>query len=106
MAATLTLSQIHLYTFDKLSPQQIALKSKVLKIESVGISGTNGTIYLQNSAGENLAILFSTFESNDYGASFPFWLPPDFDGFIFNDSNHKCAVSATEYDYTIESREG
>jgi hypothetical protein len=101
MAASLTFSQIRLYMFDKPNPAQITLGSgKALKIESIGISGANGTIFLQNAAEENLAILFSTIENNDYGASFPFWLPPGFDGFLFNDSNFNCAVSATEYDYT------
>ncbi|HTF04231.1 MAG TPA: hypothetical protein VK826_09395 [Bacteroidia bacterium] len=100
MAASLNFSQVLLYTFDKLNPQEITLGSgKALKIESIGISGSNGTVFLQNNAEENLAILFSTIDRNDYGASFPFWLPPGFDGFLFNDSNHTCAVSATEYDF-------
>lgn len=100
MAATLSFSRVILFTFDKNNPQSIILPSnKIYKIESVGIAGSNGTVFLQDSAHVNLAILFSTIDSNDFGAAFPFWIPPGFDGFLYNDSAHKCAVSITEYDY-------
>lgn len=104
MAATLELSQLRLYTFDKANPQQIQLSAgKALKIESIGIAGSNGTIYLQDNsspAPKNLAILFTTIDEEDLGADLPFWLPPGFEGWLHNDSPYMCAVSATEYDFT------
>lgn len=102
MAAALNFSLLRLYSFDKGNPQQIQLPSnKALKIESIGIAGTKGTIYLQDNSitPKNLAILFTTIDESDYGAAMPFWLPPGFNGWIYNDSGYMCAVSATEYDF-------
>ena len=101
--ASLTFSRVLLYTFDKSNPLQIQLPgNKLFKIESIGIAGANGTVYLQDDSPEpeNLAILFSTIDKNDYGATLPFWLPATFNGWLYNDSSHNCAVSVTEYDVT------
>lgn len=100
--ATLTFAQVLLYTFDKANPQPINLASdKVWKIDSIGIAGANGTVYLRDNSPVpvNLAILFSTIDKNDYGAKMPFGIKPGFQGWLFNDSNHICAVSITEYDF-------
>lgn len=101
MAVTLEFSQILLHTFSKGESLEIDLPSnKVWKIESIGIAGANGTVFLQDHAVTpvNLAILFSTIDKNDYGANMPFWIQAGFQGWLYNDSNHKCAVSITEYD--------
>lgn len=100
MAATLAFSRVVLFTFDKSTPQTILIPAnKIFKIESVGVAGSNGSVFLQDNAQNNLAILFSTIDSNDFGAALPFWIPAGFDGFLYNDSAHKCAVSITEFDY-------
>lgn len=101
--ASLNFSQVLLFTFDKTNPLQVQLASgKVYCIESIGIAGANGTIYLQdnNTTPDNLAILFTTIDADDFAAAMPFWLPPGFDGWLFNDSAYKCAVSVREYDFT------
>lgn len=101
MAITLEISQILLHTFNKANPLEIDLPAdKVWKIESIGIAGANGTVFLQDHAVApvNLAILFSTIDKNDYGAKMPFWIKPGFQGWLYNDSSHNCAVSITEYD--------
>lgn len=104
MAASLEFSAVRLFSFDKANPLQVQLSAgKIYKIESIGIAGSNGTVYLQNNdspAPENIAILYTTID-DDPGAAMPFWLPPEFDGWLYNDSPYLCAVSVTEYNYIV-----
>lgn len=69
---------------------------KIWKIESAGIGGTNGALYLKT--GVNLvAILFTTINRDLYTSQLPFWLPPDFSGELVNDSGERAIVSITEW---------
>jgi hypothetical protein len=72
---------------------------RIWKIESAGIAGANGTLFLRNNETEpeSISILFSTIDNNDYGSVLPFWLPEGFTGNVLNDSRFKAALSITEY---------
>ena len=72
----------------------------IWKIESAGIGGTKGAIYLRKNLtnpNTKIAILFSTFGDDDYSSPLPFWLPSGFVGTIFNDSTDSACVSITVY---------
>lgn len=83
------------------SPDFTVPADKIWKIESAGIGGTKGAIYLNSGTGVTLktvAIIFSTISDNDYGVHLPFTLPAGFVGSIKNDSNNDALVSITEYE--------
>ena len=76
----------------------------VWKIESAGVGGTKGTIYLRKDLLNNqnvlvpntkIAILFSSIGDEDYSSVLPFWLPAGFVGTIYNDSLETACVSIT-----------
>ncbi len=70
---------------------------KIWKIESVGIGGTKGAVYLKVGV-TNIAILFSTIQDNDYGSLLPYWLDDTVVGGQFvNDSNNAASVCITEW---------
>jgi hypothetical protein len=70
----------------------------VWKIESAGIAGTNGVVYLKSNSNEKIAILFSSINRNDYSSPLPYWLNDAFSsGKFLNESNFPGSVSITEY---------
>lgn len=69
---------------------------KIWKIESAGIGGTNGTVYLKTGT-ELIAILFTTINRDLYSVHLPFWLAQNFEGELVNDSNERAVVSITEW---------
>jgi hypothetical protein len=69
---------------------------KIWKIESVGIGGTKGAVQLRIGTA-NVAILFSTFQDNDYGSKLPYWMDDTVSGEFINDSNSAASVSITEW---------
>ncbi len=74
---------------------------KIWKIESVGIGGTKGAVYLKVGA-DNIAILFSTIQDNDYGSQLPYWLDDTVVGGKFvNDSNNAASVCITEWNIGV-----
>jgi hypothetical protein len=79
---------------------------KIWKIESAGVGGTKGTIYLRQDLLNNqnemvpntkIAILFSSIGDEDYSSVLPFWLPAGFVGTIYNDSLETACVSIAIY---------
>ncbi|HET6992923.1 MAG TPA: hypothetical protein VFJ43_16445, partial [Bacteroidia bacterium] len=51
---------------------------QIWKIESAGIGGTKGALYLRKDLAEadtKIAILFSTIGEDNYSSPLPFWLP-------------------------------
>jgi hypothetical protein len=71
---------------------------KIWKIESVGIGGTKGAVYLRAATNDNIAILFSTIQDNDYGSQLPYWLDDTAVSWKFvNDSNNVASVCITEW---------
>lgn len=92
-------------TFNKAEVKTIAADSavsftvtsgKIWKIESVGIGGSKGAVYLRKGT-DKIAILFSTIQDNDYGSQLPFWLDDTFAGDFVNDSNDAASVCITEW---------
>lgn len=78
----------------------------IWKIESAGVGGTKGTIYLRKDLLNNknemvpntkIAILFSSIGDEDYSSVLPFWLPAGFVGTIYNDSLETACVSISVY---------
>jgi hypothetical protein len=72
----------------------------VWKIESAGIGGTNGAIFLLNNASpdpEKIAILATSIGDDDYAAPLPYWLEENFSGYFSNESSYKGSVSITEF---------
>src|ERR1041385_6242646 len=70
----------------------------VWKIESAGIGGTKGVIYLKANATDKIAILFSSIGEDEYAAPLPFWLGDTFTGgYLRNESAFQGSVSITEY---------
>ena len=68
----------------------------VWKIESAGVGGTNGAIYLLQGS-DKIAILATTIGDDDYASPLPFWLEASFAGKFRNESNYKGVISITEY---------
>lgn len=87
------------------SSQSIVIPSGyVWKIESAGVGGTNGTIYLK-SGSDNIAILFSSVHNNQYASLLPFWLDATFSGGTFRNENEggfKGVISVSEY-YLVQN---
>jgi hypothetical protein len=69
-------------------------KNEVWKIESAGLGGTNGSIFLCEDNGEKLAILYSSVNKNDFSSQLPFLLF-DFKGVIVNESSFQGLLSIT-----------
>ena len=75
----------------------------IWKIESAGVGGTNGAIYLLQDHGtpppapEKIAILGTTIGDDDYACKLPFWLESGFTARFQNESGYKGSVSITEY---------
>ena len=109
----LEFSQVIVYTFDKSAAQNISVPSgKVWKIESAGIGGTNGSIFLRTTvlsvADVRIAILFSTIKNDDFSSPMPYWLAAGFSGSLYSDTADattadgsipptSASVSITEY---------
>lgn len=76
-------------------------ETAVWKIESVGIGGTTGTVFLLNDkltgVPEPVALLYSLVNEQNFGSQLPFWLSPAFDGSFLNDSSFSASVSITIY---------
>lgn len=75
-------------------------KDQVWKIESVGIGGSTGTVFLQESLSsgmEPIAILYGASNDRTYGSQLPFWIKTSFEGQILNDSTYPACVSVTVY---------
>lgn len=76
-------------------------ENTVWKIESAGIGGANGTLFLNDHSlpddQEPVAILYSSIDEHNFGASMPFWLKPSFTGSVLNDSSYSASVSVTVY---------
>lgn len=73
-------------------------KDHVWKIESVGIGGPTGTVFLIEAlpeGAEPIAILYSA--DNRQGAQLPLWLRSEFAGAILNDSSYTVCISVTVY---------
>ena len=102
----LTFQEIKLITIRKGKVLKIEMdKDQVWKIESVGIGGGTGTVFLQESLPEGMepiAILYSASNEHTYGSQLPFWIRPSFEGLILNDSTYTACVSVTIYT-TVES---
>ena len=95
---TLSFSQVIVTTLDINTASAFTVPADCIwKVESAGIAGTKGLIYLQDSSSHNLAILFSSFNNDDYGAPLPFWLSQGFAGSFMNASEFKSVISITEY---------
>jgi hypothetical protein len=109
---TLEFSQVINYTFDKSAAQSITVPSgKVWKIESAGLGGTNGAVFLRTTVlsvpDVRIAILFSTIKSDDFSSPFPYWLNENFTGSFYTDTADAtvdasipptaASVSITEY---------
>lgn len=98
---TPTFSQVILFQLNpgELSSPFTVTANTIWKIESVGIGGTKGAVYLTDSTNNanNLAILFSSTSNDDYGSRLPFTLPAGFTGKFRNDSLNKAIISVTEY---------
>ena len=77
----------------------------VWKIESAGVAGSNGTIYLMQDYGtsppapapDKIAILATSIGEDDYASQLPYWLPTGFTARFRNESGFKGSVSITEY---------
>lgn len=74
----------------------------VWKIESAGVGGTNGAIYLLQDFGvspppEKIAIIGTTIGDDDYASNLPYWLPSGFTARFQNESGYTGSVSITEY---------
>lgn len=71
------------------------------KIESVGIGGANGTLFLNDhdlaDDQEPIAILYSAINEHNFGSVMPFWIRPSFNGSVLNDSSFSATVSVTVY---------
>jgi hypothetical protein len=76
------------------------ITGKIWKIESVGIGGPKGAVYLKRGT-DNIAILFSTFQDNDYGSKLPYWLDDTVSGEFVNDSNSAASVCITEWNVVL-----
>lgn len=108
--AQLVFSQVIVYTFDKSAAQNITVPGgKVWKIESAGIGGTNGAIFLRTTvltvADVKIAILFSSIGDDDFSSPLPYWLPADFSGNFYTETANvaeptvtAASISITEYD--------
>jgi hypothetical protein len=108
--ATLAFSQALLYVFDKntaLVDRTFTVPADtVYKIESAGIGGTKGSIFLRNDFGNpddpdttKIATLFTSIGDNNYAPSpLPFTLPAGFTGNLFLDGEGVATVSIIEYD--------
>jgi hypothetical protein len=110
----LEFSQVIVYTFDKSAAQSITVPSgKVWKIESAGLGGSNGSIFLRTTvltvADTRIAILFSTIRNDDFSSPLPYWLPENFTGSLYTDTADAttpdssipptaASVSISEYD--------
>ncbi|HTF04232.1 MAG TPA: hypothetical protein VK826_09400 [Bacteroidia bacterium] len=95
--ATLNFAQVIIMKINPgASPTLSVPAGKVWKIESVGISGTSGSVILQKGAQE-IGILFSTVSNNKYGSQLPFWLNDTFGVSVLNDSTFRASVSITEW---------
>lgn len=95
--STLTFNAVFVNTIPADSSLAFTVNSgKIWKIESVGIGGTKGAVYLKKGA-DLVAILFSTIQDNDYGSQLPFWLDDTVSGEFVNDSNNGASVSITEW---------
>ena len=103
--ADLQFSQVILYTFNKANPQTITVPSgKIYKIESAGIGGTNGAIFLRTNFGSpvvpdstRVAIIFTTVGDDNFSSPLPYWLPAGFTGNLYADTENVATVSITEY---------
>lgn len=95
--ATLSFAQVIVMKINPgASPNLAVPAGKVWKIESVGISGTSGTVLLKKGS-QDIGILFSTISNNNYGSQLPFWLNDTFGASLLNDSAHRVSVSITEW---------
>ena len=75
----------------------------VWKVESAGVGGTNGAIYLLKGTlpdPDKIAILATSIGDDDYAAQLPYWLEENFAGYLSNESNYQGSVSITEYAIT------
>ena len=99
--ATLDFAEVIVVTIPSGQSSSINLDSgTVWKIESAGIGGTSGSVFLRNNASEQVAMLFSSVNEHDYGSPLPFWLNAGFQGSFLNDSSYSAAVSITRYSFT------
>ncbi|MBI3509763.1 MAG: hypothetical protein HY064_03800 [Bacteroidetes bacterium] len=102
----LTFNRVFILTLAPNTDSSIAVPSGyVWKIESVGIGGTKGVVYLKSSSSsdDKIAILFSSIGDDDYASPLPFWLGETFTGGFFrNESGFKGSVSITEYFIKIQ----
>ncbi|CAN5355285.1 hypothetical protein BH09BAC5_BH09BAC5_12680 [soil metagenome] len=72
---TLGFSQVIVTSLDQGIDSIITIPAgRIWKIESAGIGGTNGVIYLKKNATDKIAILFSSIGNDDYSSPLPFWL--------------------------------
>ena len=90
----LQFNQVVLITLNIDTPQAFTVPAgKVWKIQSAGVGTSSTSIYLRDSAGEGLAILYST--SSDVEIKFPYWLPTGFTGDFRRFGNTSTAPKAT-----------
>jgi hypothetical protein len=106
--ANLNLEDVQLFSILKGESLEISLDEiTVWKIESAGIGGSNGTLFLNDHSladdQEPIAMLYTSVNEHNFGSPVPFWLKPTFNGSILNDSSFSASVSVTIY--TIEEPE-
>jgi hypothetical protein len=97
--ATMTFSQVQIINLTPNAAVNINVDaSTIWKIESAGLGGTKGTIYLLDDhiTPRKIAMLYSSVDQDNYGSPMPFWIS-DFDGKIVNESNFQGCVSVTVY---------
>jgi hypothetical protein len=107
--ATLEFSQVFFFVFDKDTPladtEFTVAADTVYKIESAGIGGAKGSIFLRNDFGNpdiekttKIATLFTSIGDNDYRPSpLPYSLPAGFTGNLFLEGEGVATVSIVEY---------
>lgn len=95
--ATMTFSEVQIINLTPNVAVDISMDaSTIWKIESAGLGGTKGTIYLldNNIPARKIAMLYSSVDEDNYGSPMPFWIS-NFDGKILNESNFQGCVSVT-----------
>ncbi len=93
----MTLTEVRVITLEPNKPEIIEYqKNELVKIESAGLGGTRGVIYLRDLKGDNIATLFNSVNQGKYSSALPFWIA-GFKGSIMNESAYNGCVSISYY---------